>query len=74
MKLLKVMDEIAAQRGKPLAQIAVNWSTQKDFVTTALCGVMNAREAAENCAATEWTLTDEEIAIIDKAIADNLDS
>ena len=29
MELLKVMDKIAQVRNKPLAQIAINWSTQK---------------------------------------------
>lgn len=64
-ELLKTLDEISAKNGKPLAQIALNWSTQKDYVGTALCGVRNVAEAKENCAAFDWTLTDEEMAIID---------
>ena len=73
MKVLAVMDEISAETGKPLAQIAINWSTQKDYVSTALCGVRNVAEAAENCATFDWTLTDAQIAAIDAAIAANLD-
>ncbi|MBE6761754.1 MAG: hypothetical protein E7551_05655 [Ruminococcaceae bacterium] len=63
--MLKTLDEISANNGKPLAQIALNWSTNKDFVGTALCGVRNVDEAKENCAAFDWTLTNEEMAIID---------
>lgn len=72
MKLLKVMDRIALERGVPLAQIAINWSTQKDFVTTALCGVRNVQEAVENCSGMDWTLSAEEIRMLNDAIAENL--
>ena len=70
MELLKTLDGISAGNGKPLAQIALNWSTQKEFVGTALCGVRNAKEAEENCAAFDWKLTAEEMAIIDKKLAE----
>jgi len=73
MKVLEVMDAISAETGKPLAQIAINWSTQKDYVSTALVGVRNPREAAENCATFDWTLTDEQMSRIDTAIATYLD-
>ena len=68
MELLKVLDTISAARQKPLAQIALNWSTQKDYVGTALCGVRNVREARENCAAFDWTLTPEEMEKIDATL------
>ncbi len=70
MELLKTLDEISAGNGHPLSQIALNWSTQKEYVGTALCGVRNVQEAKENCAAFDWTLTDEEMAIIDKKLAE----
>ena len=70
MELLKTLDEISAGNGHPLSQIALNWSTQKDYVGTALCGVRNIQEAKENCAAFDWTLTDEEMAIIAKKLAE----
>ena len=35
MELLKVMDQVAESHKKPVAQVAVNWSTQKDYVGTA---------------------------------------
>lgn len=73
MNVLKVMDEISAETGKPLPQIAINWSTQKDYVSTALCGVRNVKEAVENCATFDWTLSDAQLAAIDAAIEANLD-
>lgn len=68
MQLLKVLDGIAAERNVPVAQVAVNWNSQKDFVNTSLCGVRNAEEAIENCKGFEWSLTDEEMKNIDQAI------
>lgn len=65
MELLKVMDKIAEAHHVPVAQVAINWSTQKEFVATALCGVRNVKEAAENCSAFEWELTAEEMALLD---------
>ena len=73
MKVLEVLDNISAETGKPLPQIVINWSTQKDFVSTALVGVRTPKEAAENCAAFDWCLTDEQIAVIDAAIDANID-
>ncbi|MCD7909408.1 MAG: aldo/keto reductase [Clostridium sp.] len=64
MELLKTMDKIAENHGKPVAQVAINWSTAQDFVGTALVGVRNEQEARENCAAFDWQLTDDEVALL----------
>ena len=69
MQLLKTLDEIAQAHNRPVAQVAVNWSTQNPLVDTALMGVRNPREADENCAATEWELSAEEIQRLNDAIA-----
>lgn len=69
MKVLKVLDEIAAAHGNcPLAQVVLNWQSQKDFVSTCITGVRNPKEAMENCAGMSWSLSDEEMAVIDKAV------
>lgn len=69
MELLRTLDAIAADHNKPVAQVSINWSTQKSFVGTALTGVQTPEQAAENCATFDWSLTDEEIARIDTEIA-----
>lgn len=68
MKVVDVLDTIAKEHNVPIAQVSLNWSTQKDFITTALCGVRNVNEALENCKFTEWSLSNKEIKIIDDAI------
>ena len=72
MQLLKVLDEIAEGYGAPVAQVAVNWNYQKEFVQTSLCGVRNADEANENCKGFDWSLTEEEMTRINKAIDEYL--
>ncbi|MBR2809668.1 MAG: aldo/keto reductase, partial [Erysipelotrichaceae bacterium] len=66
--LLKVMDEVAANHNATDAQVAINWNVQKDYVTTSLVGVRNVNEALENCKATEWELSDDEMKLLDDAI------
>lgn len=51
-----------------LAQIAVNWSTQQNFISTSMVGVRNEAEANENCAAYSWSLTDDEIKLLDREL------
>lgn len=64
-ELLKTLDKVAEAHNKPVAQVAINWSTQKDYVHAALCGVRNSAEALQNCQTFEWSLTDEEMKMID---------
>ena len=68
MELLKTLDAIAEEHEKPVAQVSINWSTQKSFVSTALTGVNTPEQADENCSAFDWELTEEEIARIDSEI------
>ena len=68
MELLKTLDKIAAEHKKPVAQVSINWSTQKSYVGTALTGVMSPEQANENCATFDWSLSEEEINLIDREI------
>ena len=73
MKLLATLDAIAQKRNVPVAQAAINWTTQCGIVDTSLTGVRNAKEAVENTAAMSWSLDAEEIAQINAAIHTYLD-
>lgn len=65
MKLLETMDVVAANHNASVAQVAINWSSTKDFVGTALVGVNTPQQVMENCAAFDFTLTAEEIATLE---------
>ncbi len=73
MEVLKVLDSISEETDKPLVQIAINWQTQKNYITTALNGVRTAAEAIENCGTFEWMLTEEQIKTIDEALVKYID-
>lgn len=70
--LLKTMDEVAAAHQATPAQVAINWSTQKEFVDTAILGFSKPSHALQNCAAFSWELTAQELDALDRAIAQNL--
>lgn len=68
MELLKTLDKVAEKYDKPVAQVAINWSTQQSFVSSALLGVRNVEEAKINCAAFKWQLEEEDIQLINKEL------
>jgi aryl-alcohol dehydrogenase-like predicted oxidoreductase len=68
MDILQIMDKIALSHKKTVAQVAINWSTQKEFVGTALIGVRNEKEVEENCSAFDWQLSDDEIKLLDNEL------
>ena len=69
MKLLDVMDQIAEKRGVPVAQVALNWTAEKEFVSTCLVGAQTRDKIEQNTAAFNWQLDPEEIRVLDQAVA-----
>lgn len=74
MKLLGVMDEIAAQRQVPLSQIAINWAAQKPFISSCIVGAQTRKKIEENCACFDWSLTETEMRTLVEAIHRYLDT
>ena len=56
-------------RQKPLSQIALNWSAQKPFVSSCVVGAQSGRRVRENADSFGWSLTAEESAALDEAVA-----
>lgn len=61
---LKEVRPIAQAHGATLAQLSVAWVIAQQGVATALVGARNAEQAAENAAAAELKLSDEELQTI----------
>ena len=59
----------AARDGVPLSQIALNWSAQKPFVSSCVVGAQSGRRVRENADSFGWSLTAEESAALDEAVA-----
>jgi aryl-alcohol dehydrogenase-like predicted oxidoreductase len=63
------LDEIAAETGKSIPQIAVNWLLQRPTVSSVIIGARNEEQLRQNLGAVGWTLSEEQIAKLDAASA-----
>lgn len=69
--IVDVMREIAAQRGEGVtcAQVALNWLRTRDVVSSIIIGARSDAQLADNLAAVQWTLTDDERERLDSVSA-----
>jgi len=63
--LFRVLGEIAASRGKTRAQVALNWCIAKGALP--IPSAKTGAQARENAGALGWSLTAEEVALLDGA-------
>jgi aryl-alcohol dehydrogenase-like predicted oxidoreductase len=61
--------EAAAISGHTVAQLVVNWTFSQPGITSALCGAKRPQQIEETAGAMGWTLSKQQHAIIDAAIA-----
>ena len=66
-QLLGVMGDIASKHDASNSQVALNWAIAKG--TIPIPGARNIRQAKQNLAALEWSLTTEEERMLDDASA-----
>jgi aryl-alcohol dehydrogenase-like predicted oxidoreductase len=68
-KVVDAIDEIAAETGKTVPQIALNWLLQRPTVSTIIIGARNEEQLKQNLGAIGWNLTAEQVAKLDAASA-----
>ncbi len=68
-RVVDVLDEIAAETGKTVAQIALNWLLQRPSVSTVIFGARDEVQLRENLGAVGWQLSAEQMARLDAASA-----
>ena len=61
---------IAAEAGKTVSQLAINWAIHRPGITSALCGAKRPDQIRENALAAGWKLSSAQLAEIDKALAE----
>jgi aryl-alcohol dehydrogenase-like predicted oxidoreductase len=71
-RVVDALDEIAAETGKSVPQIALNWLLQRPTVSTVIIGARNEEQLKQNLGAVGWTLTADQIAKLDAASARTL--
>ena len=70
--VMDVLDALAAETAKTVAQIALNWVLCRPTVSTVIIGARNEAQLRENLGAVGWTLTADQIARLDAASAQPL--
>ncbi|WP_421695949.1 aldo/keto reductase [Aestuariivirga sp.] len=68
-RVVDAMDEIAAETGKSIPQIALNWLLHRPTVANIIVGARNEAQLKENLGTIGWALTKEQIAKLDQASA-----
>jgi aryl-alcohol dehydrogenase-like predicted oxidoreductase len=66
-KVVDAIDDVAAETGKTVPQIALNWVLRRPTVSTAIIGARNQEQLRQNLGAVGWSLTPEQIARLDAA-------
>jgi aryl-alcohol dehydrogenase-like predicted oxidoreductase len=65
--LVDVLDEVAAETGKTVAQVSLNWLLQRPTISTIIFGARNEKQLKENLGAVGWNLTPDQVARLDQA-------
>ena len=63
--IVDVLDEIAQERGKSIAQVALNWVLSRPSISNIVIGARDETQLTQNLGAVGWTLTPEEIGRLD---------
>lgn len=66
-RVVDTLDELAAETGKTVPQVALNWLLTRPTVSTVLIGARNEHQLRDNLGAVGWTLTEDQIARLDEA-------
>lgn len=66
---LDVLRPIAAEVGKTVAQLVINWTIQHPGITAALCGAKRPTQIQDNAGGMNWNLNAEQLSRINAAIA-----
>ena len=65
--VLAELDRIAAERGKTVAQTALNWVITKSEVTVSIFGCDGVEQLDNNLGAVGWELSEDEMSALDRA-------
>ncbi|MDR3414845.1 MAG: aldo/keto reductase [Nevskia sp.] len=66
-RVVDALDQVANNRGKTVAQVALNWLLQRPTVANLVIGARDEDQLRQNLGALRWSLTADEVALLDKA-------
>ena len=67
--VVDALDKVAAETGKSVPQIALNWLLQRPTVSSVIVGARNEEQLRQNLGAVGWNLSADQVAALDKASA-----
>ncbi len=67
--VVDALDEIAAETGRAVPQIAINWLLHRPTVASVVIGARDETQLRQNLGAVGWSLTPEQVARLDAASA-----
>lgn len=70
--VVDAIDEVAAEIGKTVPQVAINWLLGRPTVATVIIGARNEEQLRQNLGAVGWRLTPAQVARLDAASATTL--
>ena len=68
-RVVEALDSVAAETGKTVPQIAINWLLQRPTVSSVIIGARNEEQLRQNLGAVGWNLTTAQVATLDAASA-----
>ena len=66
-QVVDALDAVAAETGKSVPQVALNWLLQRPSVSTVVIGARNEEQLKANLGAVGWNLTKAQVAKLDAA-------
>ena len=66
-RIVDALDTIAAETGKTIPQVALNWLLGRKTISTVIIGARDEAQLVENIGAIGWQLSAEQIASLDQA-------
>jgi aryl-alcohol dehydrogenase-like predicted oxidoreductase len=66
-KVVDALDAVAAETGKTVPQVALNWLLQRPTVSTVVIGARTEEQLRQNLGAVGWNLTPEQVKRLDEA-------
>ena len=64
---IDVLEEIAQENNKSVAQVALNWLLQRPTVSSIIVGARNKEQLKQNLGAIGWNLSQDQIKRLDQA-------
>lgn len=66
-QVVDALDAVAAEVGKTVPQVALNWLLQRPTVSTVIIGARNEEQLRQNLGSIGWNLTAEQVKKLDEA-------